>query len=670
MQADLTPQHDSPILPASGEAVSPPLAFTSSVLDRTEDWGRRRLMAVTSVRAAVDQQNINAEAMLDEIASAFFASTFATLDTALTRSIESCLAAVLPGKSSEQPVAEIGFAIVALEGERLLIAVKSPCLAVMRQESDTYLLPARPVGATLENAKSLPHDVELFETNLADGDHVGLLAAMEPAKSHALLSGTLDADDLEQSAGENGAYVWLEAAGDEPPAAPIDVSASTIPLPARRVSAMPSASLWDQPASRGPGLFNRPPGADALRRYRTTSNHSMPSSIRARLPRGVPSLRAIVLAVVIVTLVVSAGVVAASRRPTPTYPVGASVEEYSAAVASAIAADDGDLVTALMPGAQKLLENAQRSGASDDDVADLRLQIVAASDYLDRTVRLLHPRRLGVIPESLLPQHPRLVEAAGSLYLIAGSVFAVNPGDRQLIAMPEFESSSQAGLLANGAGDLSTLVLASGESAIFNGDATGGMLEIVADWPVGFGLEDAYSSVFQGRLYLLDRETAEIVMVDPISQTTSLWLTSQSDALPEEPVGMVVDGGIQVLYPTGEIYSLNEGIVTNILTIDAVPRISDPVAMALGSVTNMWYLADFVDNQGRLTAYDLENNLSTEYFLGPDELGRLDTPTHRSFASMSHLLISESNDAIYWIADGAIWTADIGEQSDSAGQDS
>jgi hypothetical protein len=300
----------------------------------------------------------------------------------------------------------------------------------------------------------------------------------------------------------------------------------------------------------------------------------------------------------------------------------------------------------------------------------LRLQIVAASDYLDGTVRLLHPRRVGIIPESLQAQNPRLIEAAGTLYLVAGDVFAINSEDRQLIAKSELESGAAAGSLENGAGDISTLVLASDDVTVFNGDSTGGMVQIAADWPVGFGLDDAYASVFQSRLYLLDSQTADIVMVDPASGATTEWLSPDSPPLPEEPAGMVVDGGIQVLYPNGEIYSLYEGFVTDTITIDILPAIEEPLAIALGGVSNMWYIADVVDNQGRLTVYDLENRAAADYVLGPDELGRLDTETHRSFASMTDLLVSESTDSMFWIADGAIWTADFGDQDVFAEEES
>jgi hypothetical protein len=164
-------------------------------------------------------------------------------------------------------------------------------------------------------------------------------------------------------------------------------------------------------------------------------------------------------------------------------------------------------------------------------------------------------------------------------------------------------------------------------------------------------------------------------MVDPASGATLEWLSPDSQPLPEEPAGMVVDGGIQVFYPSGEVYSLYEGFVTDSVTIDIVPKIAKPLGIAIGGLTNMWYVADFVDSQGRLTVYNLESDVAADYLLGPDELGRLDTETHRSFASMSSLLVSESTDAMYWIADGAIWTADFGDQDpmaeeSDAGQDS
>jgi len=247
------------------------------------------------------------------------------------------------------------------------------------------------------------------------------------------------------------------------------------------------------------------------------------------------------------------------------------------------------------------------------------------------------------------------------LYLIAGDVFGFDADSRQLVAIPEFGGGGPAGSLANGGGDLSTLAVTSMQTTFFSGEAVGGAETVTPMWPAGFGFGEAFSSVFKGRLYLLDRESADIVVVDPETGATTEWISPQSEILPPSPIGMVIDGGIHVLYPNGELYTLYEGLVSGKITLKIEPEVTNPLAMSLGERSGQMYIADLGATEGRIVAYNRDKNLVTAYHLGPDTEGNLDSEMHRSFASLSHLLVSESDGAVYWIAAGAIWTAQFND---------
>jgi hypothetical protein len=374
----------------------------------------------------------------------------------------------------------------------------------------------------------------------------------------------------------------------------------------------------------------------------------------------VPSFRSLLLATLIAAILVSVGVVAAQRRPEPTYPTGPSAAEYRDAVAAAIAAGDDDLVTALLPGAHTLLERAERAGnANADDVTSLRLGVIAANDYLNGVQRLLEPAKVGTIPDELREHHPRLVIAAGVIYLLAGDVYAFDASSHQLIALPDLFAEQAAGGLRNGSGDVSTLAAASEQAVYFLGDGVGGSALVYPSWPSGFAFDTALSSVFRSRLYLLDQETAAIVVVDPSTSQTTEWLSPQSEVLPASPIGMAIDGQIHVLYRNGQIYELQEGFVTNKYTPVLEPAIFEPQALALGSITDDLYIADLGAPEGRLIAWDHEGEASATYLVGPDGQGRLDAPVHESFGAMSQLLVDEDAGKVYWIAEDAIWQATL-----------
>ncbi len=660
MEAENTPQTET-VLPAfSPEPATLQPAFSAFLIDEVDDWGRRRLVAVISCHSDSEQSQQLAKSIVDEVGRTFFASSLATIEQAIIKSVE-----IIPNDSESH----FGFAVGGLEESHLVLAVSSPALAVLEQDGNRVHLPT--LEAFRGHGSSTATKTTLIETDLASDDKVALIAPRQsPNRSFdSPKSFTLEAVEL--SAGAEGAYVWLDVATPEsaessPPHQPV-VKIISAPLYVRDATA-PLEHAWRQQTVRSSGLFQRPPGSDSLRRYRATGNRRLPDSMRSRLPRGVPPWKAITALLLLVVILISAGMVAAQRRPASVGLQPEQLTEYAGGIASAIEADDEDLVTALMPGAETLLAQAESSDLTPVQIAPLRLQVIAANDFVDDTLRMSNPYRVGALPAEFDEFDARIVEAAGRLYIIAGDLYILDVAARSLIPAPEL-SDGATGQFFNGGGDISTLVLAGRDGTIFAGDSVGGSLLVPASWPAGLDLETAHSSVYRSRLYLLNREEGTLLLIDPETRQTTRWLSASSDALPAEPVGMAIDGMIHVLYPTGNLYSLSDGNVITTASTRLSGILSDPVGMTIGDPSNRLYIADLAAPEGRVIAFDRANGTTVIMHLGPDELGQLDSPVHQSFPEMRSMLVSEGRGSVFWIAEGAIWTAQLPLDDESTDQD-
>ncbi len=675
MQADFSSEQE--LLPslANGDQPDVPGVYSSGVIDSEDGWGHRRLLAVISTNSSGNHRDLNADTLLGDLSTTFFGAPLMPAEAALERAIEAVYTRFRREASGASDAPVLGLAVGALEGERLFIAAAAPCQAMLRQDGEVLHLPE-----TDEAANDEPVAPKILETTLNADDRFALLATNDPFEPTAFYS----AEALEQAAGPNGSFIWLEVAEEPPPAPaprPSSVAEPLPPVPAAQIEAAAAAGVvhvaWDRPRSEGPRLLQRPPGSDALNRYRSRRRGGLPSPIRSRLPRGIPSTRSMLLAAMVIALIVVASYFAIQRRPERTYPESATAGQYSEAVAAAIAAEDTDLVNALMPGAHTLLDRAGGDEANDPESVALRAQIVAAEDYLNNIVRLTNPRRIGSLPESLHDEQAYLVQGAGIQYLLAGDLYMIDVDGNRLVALPELVAEQAAGALINGGGDVSTLAMTTTETAYFYGDSVGGSTTVLPGWPSEFGLRHTDGSVFRGRLYLMDRESAEIVVIDPEADSTALWIQRDSEVLPEGALGMAIDGGIHVLYASGDIYTLREGYVVEKSTLPIQPALTEPLAISHGSLSNLVYLADLGVPEGRLIAWDTEGRTATVYQVGPDTGGHLDGEVHEAFSRMTDLLISESTSTIYWIADGALWQADLpvtfeepaGEEEESTGEE-
>ncbi|MEZ4499782.1 MAG: hypothetical protein R2839_06815 [Thermomicrobiales bacterium] len=662
MQADDSPQHD--IVPEPTGEVQPPVphVFTSGMIDRQEGWGDRRMIAVVAINAPGNHQELNAESLLAELESTFFRASLTEPARALAQAIEGVRSRLLDESVSNDQPASIGVAASVLADDQLYLAVIPPCQAVLWQDQEAVYLPTP--GDRAKETPDADSAPAIMETRLSPGDRLALLASDRDAPPDAFVSSST----LETAAGPTGSYVWLEVSDDAPTVAVQDVRDPDEPLPPVPVEQIQASSVmpshvrtdWKAQATGGPRLLQRPPGSDALRRYRSTGHGGTPSALRSRLPRGVPPTQVLGLIALALLLFSAVAYIAVTHRPERQHAESATPLEYSQAVATAIADEDIDQVTALLPGAHTLLERAGGDDANSAEAVALRMQIVAAEDFLNSVVRLEHPRRVGIIPESLLESNPSLIEAAGITYLLAGDLYVVDSAERQLVALLDLVPEESSGDLIAGGGDISTLAMTSAAASYFFGDAVGGSKTVLPEWPSGFGLSAIDASVFRSRLYVIDLDSAEIALIDPETDTTSLWIQRESEILPTGPIGMAIDGDIHVLYENGDLYALREGYVAGKTTLPLAIPLTEPQAIAYDISSGLVFIADIGAPEGRLIAWNNQDEDQIAIFqLGPDSGGHLDGDAHQSFVQMTDLLVSVSNGTVLWIDGEEIWQADL-----------
>ncbi|MBX3071561.1 MAG: hypothetical protein KF883_13740 [Thermomicrobiales bacterium] len=633
-----------------------PPVFTSGMVDRQEGWGNRRMMGVTAISASHNHQHINADALLEELAATFFRASLAEPAQALMQAIDAIRTKIEEDTGARSGGASIGIAAAVLDDDHLFLAVTDPCRAMLYQDGEATHLPPSESTATETGPR-------IMESTLGPGDRLALLAAVGESADADFDS----AESLEQAAGPSGSFIWLEVTDEPPPPDPeiaLDPSQPLPPVPAEQVQAAAQMqtrvqSSWTSQSSGGPKLLQRPPGSDALHRYRSTSRGGTPSALRSRLPRGVPPARMLALLVAALLLFAVGAYFAITNRPERIYPESASPGEYSLAIADAIAAEDTDLVNALLPGAHTLLDREGGDDAESPEAVSLRLQIIAANDYLNSIVRLENPRRIGIIPESLRDADLSLIQAAGVIYLLAGDIFTIDVDERRLVALPDLVPSESSGSLFAGGGDITTLAMTSPGASYFYGDPVGGFASVFPSWPSGFGMADNDASVFRSRLYVIDLDSAEIVLIDPESGQTSLWLQRDSEILPEGPIGIAIDGEIHVLYANGDLYALKEGYVVGKTNLPLTTPLTDPRAIAYDTSNELVFIADAGVAEGRLIAWENQDDEVATYLLGPDEHGRLDSEAHEGFVEMTDLLVSEAQGVVYWIANDGIWQAEL-----------
>jgi hypothetical protein len=638
---------------------APPNLLLGRTLDKTVESQRRRLLAVTIPRSLTREDVSRADEALDQLSLTFFS----TPNDSLANAFGAALQAVRrPNKASliasDATGFEGGMVAAALDGQRLVVSAAEPGLVIVQQGEQLFSFPRTAEAGD----EFLDPAATIFETKLDPGDIVALLSggSISGRSGNARLTQAEVAD----IAGPKGAWVWIDLDKGKKQDARHRAGLMSTPEPeAQRTwstTAKPADPLWTKGKPVDGAMFQKPPALDSLNRYRSASGDSFSRSARTRLPRGRPAawmLSAVLLALL---LVGSGFAYLYTNRPQGAELPDPEIAQHTAALASALSGSDPAAIEAALPAAERALAIGKQADLPPEQLALLENEILHAHDLIEGVLRLSDVTLVGRLPESLLAHDPQLGESAGVLYVLDPTPFQLELNALTMLEMPFSPSSSiRTFATQTSADDVGGIVASDGSRLVlmrFDGTAS----EIgVTTWPKGVDPTIALVSGFQNRLYLLDQESGEIYVADGQDNVAYRWLADTEAPLQSGVLGMEINGAIHVVYSDGRLISMSSGEVYDRQDLGKANSEFEVLALDSGEETGDLYLATLADETTSLMIYDLTDGIGTQVLLPP---GTVDgVPIDELFEDVSSLVVSEPRGQIYWIADGAVWSAILPE---------
>lgn len=654
MHIDETTTPVSPQQPVDSQPALPNLLL-GRTLDKTVESQRRRLLAVSIPKSLTRDEVSRADEALDQLSLAFFSAPNESLANAFGAALK---AVKRPPKASLVAGDVTGFdggmVAAALDGQRLVVSAAEPGRVIVQQGKQRFIFPnaAEPGDEFLDPAATI------FETKLDPGDIVALLSGGSLA-GHAGET-PLTRAEVADIAGPNGAWVWIELEKAKKIDPRQRAGLLSTPEPeAHRIwsaTAKPADPLWTRNAASDGAIFQKPPALDTLNRYQRMSGDSFSRSARTRLPRGRPA--SWLVGLLVLALLLSAGGFAYlySNRPQPTALPNPEIAEHAASLASALASGDPAVIEAALPAAERALTIGQRAELPAEELALLQNEVLQAHDQLDGVLRLSDVALVGRLPESLINHDPTLGESAGVLFLLDPTAYQLDPGTLQVLEMPFSATSSIRSFDAQtSADDVSGVVASDGSRLVLMGfDGTANEIGVTT-WPKGVDATTGILSGFQNRLYLLDSESGEIYVADGQDNVAYRWLADTEAPLQTGAVGMEINGAIHVVYPDGRLVSMSAGEVYDRRDLGQNSNDFEVLALDSGEETGDLYLATLADGSAALLLADLTDGTTTQILLPPTSIDGI--AVDDLFEDASSLVVSETRGQVYWIADGAIWSA-------------
>lgn len=651
----------APVAPHQPVESQPALAnlLLGRTLDKTVESQRRRLLAVSIPKSLGREDVSRADEALDQLSLTFFSAPDDSLANAFGAAIK---AAKRPPKSAliagETNGFDGGLVAAAFDGQRLVVSAAEPGLVIVQQGSQLFSFPR----AAEAGDEFLDPAATIFETRLDPGDIVALLSGGSIADRS---SGTrLTRAEVAGIAGPKGAWVWIELEKAKKQDSRHRAGLLSAPEPEAHgiwnTTAKPADPLWTKNGASDGALFQKPPALDSLSRYRNTSGDSFSRSARTRLPRGRPSpwlLAAILLALL---LAGSGFAYLYSNRPTEVNLPDPEIAQHTATLAAALSGGDPAAIEAALPAAERALAIGKQAELPPEQLAVLETEVLQAQDQIEGVLRLSNVTLVGQLPESLLDRNPRLGEAAGVLFLLDPSAFQVDLGAMSMLEMPFSPNSSIRTFSAQSSADDAAGIIASDGSRLVLMGFDGTANEIgVTTWPQGVDPTDGLISGFQNRLYLLDEASGEIYVADGQDNVAYRWLADTESPLQTGALGMEINGAIHVVYPDGRLVSLSSGEVYDRQDLGRTSSEFEVLALDSGEETGDLYLATLADGTTSLLVFDLTDGATIPILLPPTLID--DVAVEDLFENISSLVVSETRGQIYWIADGAIWSAVLPE---------
>ncbi len=628
-------------------------------LDKTVESQHRRLLAVAIPKSLTREEVSRADEALDQLSLTFFSAPNESLANAFGSALE---AVQRPPKSAliadDATGFDGGLVTAALDGQRLVVSAAAPGLVIVQQGAQLFSFP-RAAGAGDE---FLDPAATIFETRLDPGDIVALLSDGSIAERSS--ENRLTRSEVAEIAGPKGAWVWIELEKAKKQDSRHRAGLLSAPEPEAQRTWSTTASkadpLWTKSARNDGDFFQKPPALDSLHRYRTTSGDSFSRIALRRLPRGRPSGWVFFATALALILVMSSFGYLYSNRPQGVSFPDPDIAQHSATLSAALAGSDPLAIEAALPAAERALAIGKRAELPAAQLALLETEILQAQDQINGVLRLSVAQLVGRLPESLTDENLQLAEVAGVLFLLDPSAYEIDLGTMSMLEMPFSPSSSIRTFGAQSSADDVAGIIASDGSRLVMMGFDGSANEIgVTTWPQDVDPDNGLLSGFQNRLYLLDQESGEIYVADGQDNIAYRWLADTESPLQSGALGMEINGAIHVIYPDGRLVSLSSGEVYDRQDLGRSSGEFDVLAVDAGDETGDLYLATLADGAVSLVIYDLTDGLSTSVLLPPVTVDGV--AMDDLFKDISSLVVSEARGQIYWIADGAMWSAVLPE---------
>ena len=151
----------------------------------------------------------------------------------------------------------------------------------------------------------------------------------------------------------------------------------------------------------------------------------------------------------------------------------------------------------------------------------------------------------------------------------------------------------------------------------------------------------------------------EIWVTDPETSDSRRWLLDDQESTRRWHDRMVVDGGVHVLYESGELASLYEGTRYISASLTDGFDFSDPTASSYGSVSKSFYVSGSQNGQPALLKVNAETGFGSIYLLGPDQDGFTESDASAAFVNLESLVVDETANIVYWAGNGGLWQAEM-----------
>ncbi len=636
-----------------------PKFLLGRTLDKTVESHHRRLLAVSIPKTLTRDDVSRADEALDQLSLTFFSVPNESLANAFGAALKSVKrptkAALIAGDSAGF---DGGLVAAALDGQRLVVSAAGPGLIVVQQGNQLFSFPR----AAEPGDEFIDPSATVFETRLDPGDIVALLSG--GSISGRAEETRLTRAEIAEIAGPQGAWVWIELEKAKAKDSRHRAGLRSAPEPeAQRTwstTAAPADPLWSGTKSADGAMFQKPPALDSLNRYRSASGDSFSRSARARLPRGRPTAWMLAGVLVALLLVGSGFAYLYSNRPQTVVLPEPEIAQQTAELAAALASGDPAAIEAALPAAERALAIGKQSDLPPEQLAVLETEILQGHDLIEGVLRLSDLTLVGRIPESLLAHEPQLGEAAGVLFLLDPTAHQVNLSNMTLLEMPYSPNSAIRTFSAQtSADDVAGVVASDGSRLVLMGfDGTANEIGVTT-WPNGVDPTAGLISGFQNRLYLLDQESGEIYVADGHDNIAYRWLADTEPPLQSGALGMEISGAIHVVYSDGRLVSMSSGEVYDRQDLGRSSSEFEVLALDSGEETGDLYLSVLADGTTSLVVFDLTDGISTSILLPPNTIDGV--AVAELFEDASSLVVSESHGRIYWIVDGAIWSAVLPE---------